>query len=255
MPENFLLEKQDNVALLTINRPSANAISVGVLKELAQLLDELEQDDTTRVIVITGAGARFFSAGADVKEFGAVDLGEQVALGERVFRSIEAFNKPIIAAVNGLALGGGCELALACHLRFAADTAQFGQPEVKLGIIPGWGGTQRLSRLIGKTRALEYLLTGDRISAADAERFGLVNRMVPAAQLVDETVAFARKLARGAPLAQRAILECVDVGLTRGFDTGSDLEREKFIWIGTTEDAGTGFAAFMMKTEPEFKGK
>ncbi len=255
MPEHFLLEQSEHVALLTLNRPSANAISGGVLTELSQILDELETDESTRVVVITGAGERFFSAGADIKEFGAVDVAYQVGLGQTVFRRIEAFTKPVIAAVNGLALGGGCELALACHLRFAADTAQFGQTEVQLGIIPGWGGTQRLPRLIGKTRALEYLLTGERFSAADAERFGMVNRVVPQAQLIEQTLAFARRLARGAPLAQRAILQCVDVGLTQGDAAGSELERERFTWIGTTEDAGTGIAALLMKTEPEFKGK
>ncbi len=255
MPENFLLHKQDGVLVLTINRPGANALSVGLLTELDELLVQMETDEETRVLVITGAGERFFSAGADIKEFGAVEVAFQVALGQNVFRRIETFTKPIIAAVNGLALGGGCELALACHLRFAADTAQFAQTEVKLGIIPGWGGTQRLPRLIGKTRALEFLLTGERISASEAERFGLVNRVVPAAQLIEETLAFAKKLAQGAPLAQRAILECVDVGITQGYAIGGELEKERFIWIGTTEDAGSGIAAFLTKTDAEFKGR
>ncbi len=164
-------------------------------------------------------------------------------------------DRPIIAAVNGIAYGGGCEMSMACHMRFAADHAQFSQPEIKLGIIPGWGGTQRLPKLIGKGRALELMLTGDRLSAQDAERFGLVNHVYPAAQLLNETMTFAKRLAKGAPLAQRATLLATQEGLDHGYDSGIELEREQFIHITTTEDAGIGIGAFVMKTEPEFVGR
>lgn len=255
MAENILHEQQGPVAVLTINRPGANALSVGLLQELAQTLSTLENDQNARVVVITGAGEKFFSAGADIKEFGVVETGPQIALGQDTFRRIETFPKPIIAAVNGFALGGGCELAMACHLRFAGDSAQFGQTEVRLGLIPGWGGTQRLPQLIGKARALEYLLTGDFIGAAEAERIGLVNRVFPVASLMSETLAFAQRLAKGAPLAQREILACVELGIAQGYEAGIELERKEFIRLVATEDAGAAIAAFLMKTEPEFKGK
>lgn len=253
--ENFLVETADGVAVLTINRPPANALSMGTLEELEKILTEIEGDASVRVIVLTGSGEKYFSAGADVSEFGMFDPKDQVQRGHSITRRVERFTKPIIAAINGYCLGGGNELAMSAHLRFAAENAQFGQPEVLRGIICGWAGTQRLPRLIGRTRALEYLLTGSRFSATDAERMGLVNRVVPQAKLMEETLGFARKLAKGAPLAMSATLEAVNEGLTNGFDAGSELEIEKEIWLGQTEDAGIGVASFLTKTEAVFKGQ
>lgn len=255
MPEHILIDNADGVALITLNRPSANALSMALLAELRAALDEIENDVATRVVVITGAGEKFFSGGADIKEFGAVDPREQVTVGQNLMRRIETFPKPVIAAINGIAFGGGCEMLLACHMRFAAEHAQFSQPEIKLGIIPGWGGTQRLPKLIGKGRALELMLTGDRLSAQDAEKFGLVNHVYPAAQLLPETIAFAKRLAKGAPLAQRATLQATREGLEHGYERGIELEREQMLHLTTTEDAGIGIAAFVMKAEAEFVGR
>lgn len=254
MSEFLLLEIADGVAVITLNRPKANALSLALLQELSALFDTLEQDDAARVVVITGAGEKFFSGGADIREFGQVEPREQITYGQELFRRIELFPKVVIAAVNGIAFGGACELSMACHLRFASNAAQFALPEVKLGIIPGWGGTQRMPRLLGKGRALEFMLTGEVVPAREAERIGLVNRVYPAAQFMAETMAFARRLAKGAPLAQRAILLAAEQGLTRGYDSGIATEREEIIGLISTEDAGIGIAAFLTKQEPEFIG-
>ncbi len=254
MTEFLLLDKSDGVALITLNRPKANALSIALLQELRALLDALEADTDTRVVVITGAGEKFFSGGADIREFGMVEPREQITFGQKLFRQIELFPKPVIAAVNGIAFGGACELSMACHMRFASDAAQFALPEVKLGIIPGWGGTQRMPRLLGKGRALEYMLTGDVLSAQDAERIGLVNRVYPAAQFLSETLTFAKRLAKGAPLAQRAILQASEEGLAHGYDSGIELERERILHLVSSADAGIGIAAFLTKEEPKFTG-
>ncbi len=253
--ERFHLEKKDGYAVVTLDHPPVNAISTAVLAELEAILDELERDAGVRAAVFTAAGERFFSAGADIKEFGAVNPEEQVPRGQALTRRIEGFPKPLIAAINGLALGGGCELAMAFHLRIAAETAEFGQPEVLRGIMPGWGGTQRLPRLIGRPQALYYLLTGDRIPAAEAYRLGLVNQVVPAAELLATAEALAARLAKGPPIAMRAIIEAVDAGLRTDIDAGLKIEAEHMLRVVKTEDAAAGVIAFMMKKEPEFKGR
>lgn len=253
--ENILLEKANGVATITLNHPPANALSVALLKEVGAALDDIAQDEAVRAVVITGAGERFFAAGAEIKEFGMVDPDEQIGGGQRLFRRIEMFTKPVIAAINGFALGGGCELAMACHIRYAADTARLGQPEINLGLLPGWGGTQRLPRLIGRGRATELMLTGDPITAQDAKRFGLVNCVVPAAELKEVAQKLAQRLANQAPLAMKAILECVHIGLEQGQPKGLDAERERFLWIGKTEDAREGIRAFLSKQKAVFKGK
>jgi enoyl-CoA hydratase/carnithine racemase len=253
--ENILFEKASGIATITLNRPPANALSVALLRDLAAALDDVERDNAMRVVVITGAGERFFSAGAEIKEFGVVDSNEHMKLGQGIYRRIEKFPKPVIAAINGLALGGGCEMAMSCHIRYAAESARLGQPEINLGIMPGWGGTQRLPRLIGRGRAIELMLAGDAILAPEAERFGLVNRVVPAAELKDAVQKLAQRLAMQAPLAMQAILESVDVGLELGLQAGSDAEREKFNWIAKTEDARSGITAFLSKQKAVFKGK
>jgi len=253
--ENILFEKASGIATITLNSPPANALSVALLRDLAAALDDVERDNAMRVVVITGAGERFFSAGAEIKEFGVVDSNEHMKLGQGIYRRIEKFPKPVIAAINGLALGGGCEMAMSCHIRYAAESARLGQPEINLGIMPGWGGTQRLPRLIGRGRAIELMLAGDAILAPEAERFGLVNRVVPAAELKDAVQKLAQRLAMQAPLAMQAILESVDVGLELGLQAGSDAEREKFNWIAKTEDARSGITAFLSKQKAVFKGK
>jgi enoyl-CoA hydratase/carnithine racemase len=253
--EFLLFEKSNGVATLALNHPPANALRVALLKEISAALDEIEKDESVRAIVITGAGEKFFSGGAEIKEFNVVDPNEQMQLGQGLFRRIETFPKPVIAAINGFALGGGCELAMSCHIRYAADTAKLGQPEINLGIIPGWGGTQRLPRLVGRGRAIELMITGDMLTAAEAERWGLVNRVFPAAELKDATLKLAQRLANNAPLAIRAILHAVDEGLQVGLVKGMDVERAAFVGIVNSEDAHTGIQAFLTKQKPVFKGK
>ncbi len=253
--EFLLFEKSNGVATLTLNHPPANTLRVALLKEIGAALDEIEKDENVRVVVITGAGEKFFSGGAEIKEFNVVDPNEQMQLGQGLFRRIETFSKPVIAAINGFALGGGCELAMSCHIRYAADTAKLGQPEINLGIIPGWGGTQRLPRLVGRGRAIELMITGDMLTAEDAQCWGLVNRVFPAAELKDATLKLAQRLANNAPLAIRAILRAVDEGLQVGLVKGMDVERAEFVGIVNSEDAKAGIQAFLTKQKPVFKGK
>lgn len=251
----FSVDKRDGYAVIVLDHPPANAISTQVIEELEDILDSLEADDAVRVLVFTGAGERFFSAGADLKEFGAVKPSEQVARGQTLTRRIERYPKPFIAAINGMALGGGCELAMPAHIRIAADTAVFGQPEVKRGLMPGWGGTQRLPRLIGRAEALYYLLTGDNIPADEAYRLGLVHQVVPADQLMETAEELAARLAQGPPIAMRRIIEAVDEGLETSIKAGLESEGQKMLEVTETEDAAAGVVAFMMEKEPEFKGK
>ncbi len=253
--DNILFGRAGGVAAITLDHPPANTLSVALLKELDVALDKIEKDPSVRVVLITGAGERFFSGGADIKELSTLDVNEQSARGQMLFRRIEMLNKPVLAAINGYALGGGLELAMSCHLRYAADTARLGQPEITLGIVPSWGATQRLPQLIGRTRALELLLTGRALTAQEAERYGLVNRVVPAAELPEAALTFAQRLAAAAPLATKAILEDVETGLTKGLTKGSDLERENAFWVSKTEDARIGIHAFLTKQKPEFKGR
>src|SRR6187551_3444793 len=215
--DNLLVQRETRIAVLTVQRPARlNALDASTLDELRQAVLDFQQDDSIRCVIVTGAGEKAFVAGADLHEI-AGDTAEAARLrargGQHVFDLIERLGKPVIAAVNGFALGGGCELAMACTLRIAADTAKFGQPEINLGLIPGYAGSQRLPRLVGRGRALELLLTGNTISAEEAWRIGLVNRVVPAAQLMDEAKALAKLLASKAPVAARYIIEAVAGGL------------------------------------------
>lgn len=252
---NLVLENQDAVATITLNHPPVNALSLALLNELEAALNEIERDEAVRAVVITGGEAKQFSAGADFQEFAGERVRQFQQQGLAVFDRIEHFRKPIIAALNGGAYGGGFELAMSCHLRFMAEAAQLALTEVKLGIIPGWGGTQRLPRLIGRTRALEYLLTGERINAQDALIFGLVNRVYTREALLGETKAFAAKLAKGAPLAMAAIIDCVARGLDLSFADGLAIESAHALELGQSEDALTGIKSFIQKQEPEFKGR
>ncbi|MBF7084504.1 enoyl-CoA hydratase [Desulfallas sp. Bu1-1] len=253
------LRKEDQVAVLTINNPPVNALNSRVMAELLQNLEELAGDDGVRVLIVTGAGDRAFVAGADIKEFpglfkGQAGLAGQFALaGHKMFNALDNFPRPTIAAVNGLALGGGCELALACDLRVAADTAQFGLPEIKLGLFPGGGGTQRLPRLIGEARAKELMYLGDPISAGEALQIGLVNRVVPAGQLVEETMKLAGKLATRPGVALNLIKQAVDRGVQVSLEEGLKIEADLFDRVFLTEDVKEGVNAFIEKRKAEFK--
>src|SRR4029079_16586373 len=257
--DNLLIERDAAVAIITINRPKVlNALNIATLDDLRRAALELKRDDGVRAIVITGAGEKSFVAGADINECIAQSpsSGRDRALaGQHVFDLIENLGKPVIAAVNGYALGGGCELAMACTIRIAADTAKFGQPEINLGIIPGYAATQRLSRLIGRGRALELLLTGDQISAVDAYRLGLVNRVVTSANLMGEARKLALALAAKAPIAVRYIIDAVNKGLQMPMPDAQVFEATLFGLVSTTDDMREGTAAFLEKRKPEFKGK
>jgi enoyl-CoA hydratase len=257
--DTLLVERDAAVAVVTINRPKVlNALDRRTLGELGRVFDDLAADPGVRVVILTGSGSKAFVAGADINELAAAtpDEGRSLArIGQQVFDRVEYLGKPVVAAINGFALGGGCELAMACTLRLAADTAKLGQPEIGLGLIPGYGGTQRLPRLVGKTRALEMLLTGAPITAAEAERIGLVNRVVPAAELMAEARALAARLAAQAPIAIRYILDAVDRGFETPLTEACALEASLFGLVMTTEDMREGTRAFLEKRPAKFTGR
>lgn len=256
---NLLVERDGGVAVVTINRPKVlNALNAATIDELRRTLLDLQRDEAVRAIVLTGAGEKSFVAGADINEL-AVQTpsgGREHALhGQHVFDLIENLGKPVIAAINGFALGGGCEIAMACTLRIAADTARLGQPEVNLGLIPGYAGTQRLSRLVGRGRAMELILTGAPIAADEALRIGLVNRVVPAAELMTAVRALAAQLARSAPVAMKYIISAVNKGAEMPFAEACQYEATLFGLVASTDDMREGTRAFLEKRKPEFKGR
>jgi enoyl-CoA hydratase len=253
------IERDDAVAILTLRRPNAlNALNRQLLAELSAAVAETAAADAVRVLVLTGSGERAFAAGADISELAALDAEQArrfAEAGQALFGAIETLGKPSIAAVQGFALGGGCELAMACTLRVASETAQFGQPEIDLGTLPGFGGTQRLARLVGRGRALDLLLTGRRIPAAEAERIGLVNRVVPAADLRREALALAHTLAGKPPLAIRYILKAVTDGADLTLESAQALEASLFGLAAATADMKEGTAAFLAKRKASFTGR
>ena len=255
----LLLDLTDGIARITVNRPDKlNALDGTVIRELGEVVGRIETDAAIRGVIVTGAGAKAFVAGADIGEIagqGPIDGKARAMAGQLVFRRLERCGKPVIAAVNGFALGGGCELAMACHIRIAAESAKFGQPEVKLGIGPGYGGTVRLPRLVGKGRALELLLTGAMIDAQEAWRIGLVNRVVPADRLLAESEALLRTILDNGPLAVRLCLEAVDAGLELSLDDGLLLEANHFGLLSATADMREGTTAFLEKRKARFEGK
>ena len=257
--ENLLLERDGAVAIVTLNRPKVlNALNNQTLAELSACMATLKADESVRAIILTGAGEKSFVAGADINELATqspVEGQAHARRGQLIFDAIEQLGKPVIAAINGFALGGGCELAMACTIRLAADTARFGQPEINLGLIPGYAGSQRLPRLVGKGIAMEILLTGDMVSAPRAYEIGLVNRVVPAAELMTEATKLAQALAAKAPIAVRFIIEAVNQGLESPFAAGEYLETSLFGTIASSEDMREGTKAFLEKRKPVWQGK
>jgi enoyl-CoA hydratase len=257
--ETLLVESRDGVATVTLNRPQVlHALNAKVFEELDAVFTELAADEAVRVVVVTGAGEKAFAAGADIREIAASDaaLGEMLARrGQGVFRQIETCGKPVIALVNGFALGGGCELAMACTMRIASETAKMGLPEIKLGLIPGYGGTQRLPRLVGMAAALKMILTGEMVGAAEALRLGLVDEVVAPDRLMARGGELAGAIAGGAPLAVRAAMEAVRRGAGLGIEDGTVVEAEIFGRLCGTEDMKEGTGAFLEKRKAVWVGR
>ena len=256
---NLLVETDDGTCTVRINRPDKlNALNRETLEELEAAFGALATDPQVKGVIVTGAGEKAFVAGADIGELASLSALEARALaqhGQRVFDRVEGLGKPVIAAVNGFALGGGCELALACHVRIASENARLGTPEVKLGLMCGYGGTQRLTRLLGRGRALELLLTGEMVDAQEACRIGLVNRVVPRERLAEEATALLRKMLSNGPLALRHTLEAVLAGSSMGFSEALEHEATLFGLLCASEDMKEGTAAFLGKRAAKFQGK
>jgi len=257
--KNILLEIKNNTAVLTINRPDKlNALNSGTMDELEKAFIELETNEEVRTVVLTGSGEKAFVAGADISEINKLDMinGKEFAeRGQRIFNLIENFNKPVIAAVNGFALGGGCELALSCHIRIASENAKFGQPEVNLGIIPGYGGTQRLTRLINSGRAMEYILTGDLIDANEALRIGLISKVYPQIELLNKAIEMANKIGLKAGHAVTEAIKAIKIADQVSAREGQIYEASLFAICCGTEDFKEGTSAFLEKRKANFKNR
>jgi enoyl-CoA hydratase len=256
---NLLIEVEDGIATVSVNRPDKlNALNDQTIRELGRMADEVAARGDVRGVILTGVGEKAFVAGADIAELakmGSIDGVEVSRMGQRAFRALELSRKPVLAAVNGFALGGGCELALACHLRIASENAKFGLPEVKLGIIPGYGGTLRLPRIVGKGRALELMLTGGMIDAAEAYRIGLVNKVVPQAELAGAARALMQTILGNGPIALGLAIECATRGMEMSVDDGLALESNLFGLLASTTDMREGMTAFLEKRKAAFTGK
>lgn len=257
--KNLLFETSDGIATVTVNRPDKlNALNALTMEEFAWVFEQVSADDAIKAAILTGAGQKSFVAGADINEFLAMDMLkvlEHTKRGLQILNEMEGLNKPLIAAVNGFALGGGCELILACHLRVAAENARFGLPEVSLGIIPGFGGTQRLPRLVGKGKALELIMTGDMIDAQEAYRIGLVNKVVPQGELMETCRNLAKRILSRGPLAVRLAMQAVHVGLNVDLESGFRHESTLGAICFASEDRAEGVQAFIEKRAAVFKGR
>ncbi len=255
----ILYEKSEGIATITLNRPDAlNAFSKEVVHEILQALNDIENDENVRVVILTGAGEKAFSAGADIKTMigmNALKARELSLMGGKLCHALENFEKPVIAAINGYALGGGLEVAMACDIRIATENARMGQTEINIGLIPGWGGTQRLARLIGKTKAKELVFTGKMIDAKTAEQLGLINMAVPPDKFKETVKQFATELAQKAPVAIRVAKALINKGEDASLDAALTLECEGIGVVGSTEDLQEGVKAFTEKRKPTFKGK
>jgi enoyl-CoA hydratase/carnithine racemase len=250
---------EERVALVTIDHPPVNALNLATLNELAEAVAEVIANDEAKAVVVTGAGQIAFVAGADISEFSSItDAAQAQALsqqGQALYSQIAAAPKPFIAALNGVALGGGLELAMACHVRIAGERVKLGQPEINLGIIPGWGGTQRLARLVGQAKAIELILTGDPITAAEAYRLNLINKVVPGGEVLKTARDLARKIAQKSGPVMRAALAAIQDGFEQPLAAGLALEAEQFGRVALTEDAREGVTAFVQKRQPAFKDR
>ena len=257
--DNVVYAKQDALAYVTVNRPRVlNALNTPTWKDLRKAFEDARDDSAVRGVILTGAGDKAFIAGADISELAhvsAVEAEESSRFGQEVLDLIENLGKPVIAAINGFALGGGCETAMACTIRIAVETAKFGQPEVTLGLVPGGGGTQRLPRLVGKGRALQLILSGEMISAQEAWRIGLVNEVVPAAALITRAEAILKKIASNAPIAVKFALEAANKGVETSQSEGLLLEASYFGLCAATEDKKEGTTAFLERRTPQFRGR
>jgi len=254
--ETMIVSREESFAVVTLNRPPANAISEQLMRELNDAVTSFAEDDAVRAVIITGAGDKIFCAGADLgSAFSGGNVDLFIKFGNAVLRKIERFPKPVIAAMNGHALGGGCEIAMACHLRLLKEGARMGQTESNLGIIPGFGGTQRMSRLIGRAKSLEFMILGTQIPAAECLALGLVNRVSKDGQTLDDAKALARQIAKRPPIATRLIIEAVDDGVEAPIDQALEIETRAFMKVLRTEDASEGIQAFFGKREAQFKGK
>jgi len=255
----ILYEKSEGIATITLNRPEAlNAFSKEVINEILQALEDVRNDENARVVILTGAGEKAFSSGADIKAMkgmNALKARELSQMGEKLCYALENLEKPVIAALNGYALGGGLEVAMACDIRIASENARMGQTEINIGLIPGWGGTQRLTRLVGRTKAKELVLTGKMIDAKTAEQLGLLNMVVPADKFREIVRQFAAELASKAPVALKVAKALINKGADASLDAALALEREGIGVVGSTEDLQEGVSAFMEKRKPSFKGK
>lgn len=250
---NIAYEKQGHIAIITLNRPPANSINLATLEEIDRALDDAAGNNDVRVLVITGAGEKGFSAGFDVSD--AANSDKAGPRGQAVWTRIERFQKPVIAAINGYAFGGGCELSMACTFRVMLAGARIGLTELNLGIIPGWGGTQRMPAILGKSKALDLILFSKRITAEEALDIGLVDAVSQPGELMKDVMEMAGFLARRPPLAVQAVMKAVTLGLEKGLDEGSKAELEGIAITGRSKDAMEGFAAFLEKREPNFKGE
>lgn len=257
--QNLLIDIKDKIAIVTINRPDKmNALNLQTMTELKSAFTELNGNDDAYVIILTGSGEKAFVAGADISELNKLDMisGKEFSeKGQDVFNTIENYSKPVIAAVNGFALGGGCEISLSCHLRLASENAKFGQPEVNLGIIPGYGGTQRLTRLINSGRAMEYILTGDVIDANEAYRVGLVNHVYPLNELMNKAIEMAKKIISKGQNAVRLAIKAVNIVDEVSSKEGQNYEASLFALCCGTEDFKEGTSAFLEKRKPAFKNR
>lgn len=254
--ETLEFAREESFAVITLNRPPANAISAQLMTDLNAALASVEDDASVRAVIITGAGDKIFCAGADLgSAFSGGNVDTFIRFGNNVMRKIERFPKPVIAAINGHALGGGCEIAMACHFRILKEAARMGQTESNLGIIPGYGGTQRLPRLVGRTKALEFLILGTQIPAQECLALGLATRLSKDGETLNDAKALARQIAKRPPVATRLIIEAVDEGLEAPIDKATEIEVRAFLKTLKTEDASEGIQAFFAKREPQFKGR